>query len=146
MKLDPKTKLSQSQIADKWARITIKRWRKKIRQLRIGSSHELNKSFIKDVIGAANGDLIKIEFAFNYYGKFVDMGVGKGSKISQVKENRTSRRLEGRMLGNRRRPKKWYSKTFHAESMRLLEIMSEHYSNLGSVAITENIDDNSRKQ
>jgi len=144
MKLDPGSKFTQSEIADMWAKITIKRWRKKLRTLRIGNSRELYKSFAKDVIGAANGDLIKIEFAFHYYGKFVDMGVGKGTPISGVKENRTARSMQGKMLGNRRRAKKWYSKTFYAESMRLIEIMSEHYSNLGSVAITENIDDNSR--
>ena len=146
MKLDPGSKLAKSEIADKWAKITIKRWRKKLRQYRIGNSKELYKSFTKNVIGAARGDLLKIEFAFHYYGKFVDMGVGKGTKIGDVKENRTARRLEGRMLGNRRRPKRWYSKTFHAESMRLYEIMGEHYSDLGSVAITENIDDNSTKK
>jgi len=146
MKLDPGSKLAKAQIANMWAKITIKRWRKKLRAMRIGDTKELYRSFTKNVIGAANGDVMKIDFAFHYYGKFVDMGVGRGTSISGVKENRTARRLEGRMLGNRRRPKKWYSKTFYAESKRLVEIMGEHYSDLGSVTITENIDDNSIKK
>lgn len=146
MKLEPGTKFNQSEIADAWAKITIRRWRKKIRTLKIGETNSLYDSFVRDVIGAANGDLIKIDFAFKYYGKFVDMGVGKGTKISGVKESKTSRRLEGRMLGNRRRAKKWYSKTFHAETMRLREILVEHYAEMGSLTIIENIDDNSHSK
>ncbi|TSA24000.1 MAG: hypothetical protein D4R67_12590 [Bacteroidetes bacterium] len=146
MKLEPGTKFTQSEIADAWAKITIRRWRKKIRTLKIGETNSLYDSFVRDVIGSANGDLIKIDFAFKYYGKFVDMGVGKGTKISGVKESKTSRRLEGRMLGNRRRAKKWYSKTFHAETMRLREILVEHYAEMGSLTIIENIDDNSKSK
>jgi short-subunit dehydrogenase len=55
------------------------------------------------------------------------MGVGRGVKIGDVKESATSRRLSGKMLGNRRRPKKWYSKTFHAEVMKLSEIFAKEY-------------------
>ena len=146
MKLVPGTKFTQTEIADAWAKITIKRWRKKTRTLKIGETNNLHDSFVRDVIGAANGDLFKIDFAFKYYGKFVDMGVGKGTKISGVKESKTSRRLEGRMLGNRRRAKKWYSKTFHAETMRLREILVEHYAGMGSLTIIENIDDNSKSK
>ena len=146
MKLEPGTKFTQSEIADAWAKITIRRWRKKIRTLKIGETNSLYDSFVRNVIGSANGDLIKIDFAFKYYGKFVDMGVGKGTSISGVKESKTSRRLEGRMLGNRRRAKKWYSKTFHAETMRLREILVEHYAGMGSLTIIENIDDNSKSK
>ena len=134
---------NQLEIADAWAKITIKRWKKKMLTMKVGDSGELAKSFLYDVIATAQGDIVKIDFAFQYYGKFVDMGVGKGVKIDQVKENVTSRRLEGKMLGNRRRPKKWYSKTFHSEVMKLSEILQEKYGHKGIVAITENINDNS---
>lgn len=134
-------KLSQPQIADAWAKITVKIWKEKILKLKIGSTGQLMDSFIHDVIGSAQGDVLKIDFAFLYYGKFVDMGVGKGVKIGGVKENMTSRRLEGKMLGNRRRAKKWYSKTFHAEVARLSEIMREKYSNQATFIIKENIND-----
>jgi hypothetical protein len=46
------------------------------------------------------------------------------------------------MLGNRRRPKKWHSKTFYAETQRLVEILLKEYGQQGQVIISENINDN----
>jgi len=136
-------KLTQYEIADAWARITIKRWRRKMHQLKIGQTDQLYYSFLKEVVGAANGDLIKIDFAFKYYGKFTDMGVGRGRKMADVGPSRTSLKLRGRMLGGGRKPKKWYSPTFFAEVGRLREILAEHYAHLGALTIVENIGDNS---
>ena len=68
------------------------------------------------------------------------MGVGKGVKIGDVSESRTSRRLDGRMTGNRRRPKKWHSKTFYAESMRLGELIRDNYARRVSIVVEDNID------
>jgi len=143
MKLEPGSKFSQLEIADAWAKITVQRWQKNIRKLKIGNSKTLYNSFANDVIGAANGDLIKIDFTFQYYGKFVDMGVGKGTKLSDGKQSRTSRRVGVNMLGGRRGPKKWYSRTLFAETMKLTEIMTEQYGNRGRFTVIENIDDNS---
>jgi hypothetical protein len=145
MALNSVTKLTQPQIADAWAKITVKVWKDKMAKLKIGNSRALMDSFIHEVISSFGGDLMKIEFAFKYYGKFVDMGVGKGVKIGSVKESATSRRLEGKMMGNRRRPKKWYSKTFSAEVMRLTEIMQREYLSKYVAVIMENISDNSIK-
>jgi hypothetical protein len=138
-----KRKLSTIEIADSWAFYTIKIWKEKIQKLRVGHSGKLESSFLKDVIGTPAGGVISIQFSFLYYGKFVDMGVGKGTKIGDVNENKTSRRLEGRMLGNRRRPKKWYGKTFYAEVATLKEILVKEYAHKGVLQIVENLDDNS---
>lgn len=140
-----KERLSQAHVADAWAKITVKVWREKIVKLKIIDRSQLWQSFLHNVVGQAGGDVTRIEFAFLYYGKFVDMGVGKGVKIGDVKENATSRRLEGKMLGNRRKPKKWYSKTFAAEVKRLAEIMEYEYSHKAALAIVENVMDNSIK-
>ncbi len=61
------------------------------------------------------------------------MGVGRGVKIGDVKESVISRKLSGKMLGNRRRPKKWYSKTFHAEVMKLSEIFANNETSTATV-------------
>jgi hypothetical protein len=140
-----KEKLSQAQVADAWAKITVKVWREKIVKLRIIDRSQLWQSFIHNVVSQTGGDVTKIEFAFLYYGKFVDMGVGKGVKIGDVKESATSRRLEGKMLGNRRKPKKWYSKTIAAEVKRLAEIMEYEYSHKAALTIVENVMDSSIK-
>jgi len=140
--------LTKAQIADAWAKFTVKDWRDKLTKLKAVHTSGLWQSFVENVIAQANGDVIKIEFAFKYYGKFIDMGVGKGVPIGGVKENTTSRKLEGKMLGNRRRPKKWYSKTLAHEVKRLGEIMAENYAHTGALMIKENIEnvaDNSIK-
>ncbi len=144
-----KPKLSPQEIAEKWAFFTVSIWREKLHKYKIGrSGGPLYSSFQKNVTTAPDGSVMKINFAFKYYGKFVDMGVGKGTPIGGVNENRTSRKLEGKMLGNRRRPKKWYSKTFYAEVATLKEIMAREWAHKGTLVIrdaVENLADNSIK-
>ena len=136
-------KLSEREIAEAWAKITIIKWKRKLAINRIGDSGTLLKSFKYNVLASAQGNVLKISLLFEYYGRFVDMGVGKGIKIGDVKESITSRKIFGKMLGNRRRPKKWYSKTFHAEVMKLSEIFAKEYGHRGVIAITENVSDKS---
>ena len=100
-------------------RLSIVKWKKKLAIDKVGNSGALLQSFQYNVLASAQGNVLKITLLFEYYGRFVDMGVGKGVKIGDVKESATSRRLSGKMLGNRRSPKKWYSKTFHTEVMKL---------------------------
>lgn len=135
------TKLSEREIAEAWAKITIIKWKKKLASNKIGDTGTLLKSFKYNVLASAHGNVLKITLLFEYYGRFVDMGVGKGVRIGDVKESAASRKLSGKMLGNRRRPKKWYSKTFHAEVMKLSEIFAKEYGHRGVVAITENLSD-----
>jgi len=65
-------KLSETEIAEVWAKITIQLWRKNLTQMKIGqnSSGDLNRSFKYKVIAGSLGNVDRIEFAFNYYGKF----------------------------------------------------------------------------
>lgn len=125
-----------------WADILEDIWLDKIDKLDIRYSNMLEYSFIHEVMTNASGDPSRVEFAFNYYGKFVDMGVGKGVKLSDVKELSTERRLEGRGTGNRRHPKKWYGRTFYAEIKRLTELLAQKYARKGSITIIENLEDN----
>lgn len=129
----------QLELVSGWAKVTIAAWRENIVKLKIGNTQDLYRSFVEQVINQANGDKLKIEFAFKYYGKFVDMGVGKGVKIGDVKENSTSRRLEGKMTGNRRRAKKWYTKELRHQVLRLEELLSEKYGRQVQNMITENL-------
>ncbi|MDD4554032.1 MAG: hypothetical protein PHP04_07525 [Bacteroidales bacterium] len=137
------TNLSEREVAEAWAKITIIKWKKKLASSKIGDTGTLLRSFKYNVLASAQGNVLKISLLFEYYGRFVDMGVGKGVKIGDVKESAASRKLSGKMLGNRRRPKKWYSKTFHAEVMKLSEIFAKEYGHRGVVAITENLSDKS---
>ena len=117
-----------------WADIVITIWLNKMQQLNINYSYQLADSFANHIVSHSNGDIARIEFAFNYYGKFVDMGVGKGITIDDVGSPITTRR-----------PKPWYSRTFYAEVKKLATILSEKYARKGVLTIVENIDDNALK-
>lgn len=130
--------LNQRLTVDAWAEIVIDRWLDRLAKLNIGYYFQLEDSLTYDLIGST--DMIReIRFIFNYYGKFVDMGVGKGIKLEDVSENRIARRGDG---GSARRPKKWYSKVFYAQVMRLSEIIAQKYGAAAVLGIIENYDDN----
>jgi hypothetical protein len=112
--------------AQSWADIVIKRWEEKVVRLKVYKTGALLKSFEAHVSTQANGNPAFIEFAFNYYGKFVDMGVGNG--------------ITKDMAGNGpRRVKQWYSKTFFSQVKRLGEIISEKYAYKAQLSIITNI-------
>jgi hypothetical protein len=138
MALNNGAKLTEGGIAESWAKYTVHAWQNKIKKLKITDTNTLLNSFMENVIAGANGDVIKIQFTFVQYGRFLDMGVGKGVKIGGVKQSTISRRMEGKMIGNRRRPKKWYTKTLRHEVLRLTEIMAEYYGKSVIDMITEN--------
>ena len=128
-----------------WADIVEIIWRDKIIKLNILNTYALGDSLMHK-IGVTAGDIPReIDFSFNYYGKFVDMGVGKGTKLGDVSENKVSRRLEGKNKGNLRRAKPWYASTMWAERKELTKILAEKYAHRASILIVENIDDNAER-
>jgi hypothetical protein len=117
-----------------WADIVINNWLSKVDAMKINDTYSLSNSFIHHIISNAGGNIQRIEFAFNYYGKFVDMGVGKGVTLEDAGITET-----------RRKPRLWYSPTFYAEFKKLVQILAEKYGIKGQMAIVENIDDNALK-
>jgi len=97
-----------------WANIVIERWETKLQRLNIRHSGKLADSFHQHVQTQANGKPELIVFTFEYYGKFVDMGVGRGVKFDQVEFSN-------------RRPKPWYSKQFFSQIEKLKDILAEKY-------------------
>ncbi len=86
------SKLSEREIAEPWANIIIKR--KKILAIhKVGDSGALLPGFQYNVLASAKRNLLKITLLFEYYGRFVDIGVGRGVKIGDVKEYATFSRL-----------------------------------------------------
>ena len=111
-----------------WAQIVIEKWKLKIAALDIGRTGDLVRSFHHQVIADANGSPEKIIFAFNYYGKFVDMGVGSGVTLGATERFN-------------RKPKVWHSKILYAQIARLKEIMVEKYqAKAMDVLVNENWD------
>ncbi len=108
-----------------------------MRSQKIGGTLDLARSLNYEVMESAGGDVQKVKFFYNYYGMFVDMGVGKGTKIGSVKDYTISRRLEGKHGGNQRHAKKWYSKTMYAEVLKLGALMQQQYGKKAVARIIE---------
>lgn len=116
--------ISPGLVGARWARFLIERWVTNLHTLQIGSTGELEKSFKSFVEVNSDGDLTKIEMAYAYYGLFVDMGVGKGTKNGDQGSNSDARRLMGKQRGNQRGPKKWVNRTTHGQVLKLGELLA----------------------
>jgi hypothetical protein len=128
-------KVEMRQVISDWARYTIQRLQKSLDKKKVGITGSLNYSLLYQLAGIADGNVSSVSINFNYYGKFVDMGVGRGHKIESVKSNRDVYSL----IGGGRRPKKWLSKTLYGEIAALREIMAIHYGEEGAQIVKETI-------
>lgn len=111
------------EMARAWAEIVIDRWRKRMEALDVGDTGALLKSFEAQVAADSNGDPAKITFAFLYYGRFPDMGVGRGVTLSDVPD--ASRKV-----------KPWYSQTFMKEVLALGRMMAHKYGIDAAMAVS----------
>ncbi len=120
--MNDEIELSELESMQQWADIVIERWEKRISRLKIHSTGALAKSFTSAVETDAQGNPQKVLFTFNYYGRFVDMGVGRGVPIAKVPESK-------------RTPKPWYNRTFFIEVHKLAEIFADRYGRTAANAI-----------
>ncbi len=115
--------------AERWAAITIERWEQKITQLRIGYDNQLIRSFTHHVVMDSGGNPSLISFAMNFYGRMIDMGVGKGVSLSSVGSKLT-----------KRKPKKWYSPQLARELYRLAQLLATAYGKKATMLVKESIE------
>ena len=122
---------------ERWAEGVIHAWESKIAALHIGSGslRSLARRFEAHVVWHAGGDSRRIEFAFAYYLKFVDWGVGRGVTI----DNRDTMIAAGLTI---RRPKPWYHRVFFSELRRLQAIIARKTGENVTAMIVRNIEDN----
>ena len=113
------------EVAQAWAEIVIDRWRKRMAELEVNDTGALVKSFTAQVTADAKGDPAKITFAFLYYGRFPDMGVGRGVTLSDVPDS-----------SGKRKVKPWYSQTFMKEIGILGKKIAERFGFDAAMAIS----------
>lgn len=106
-----------------WAQTVIRIWQEKIERMHVWHTGALADSFLQHVINHANGSLPRIEFFFLYYGRFPDMGVGRGTKLQSNNHNRSRKR--------------WYSTTAYAEYMKVSEYINQRYGQQAGIAFVE---------
>jgi len=138
---EQKQPVTQQQLVNDWARITLERFREAMQRegIHIGP---LYQSFVKNVLTGSGGNVELAKLSFNFYGRFVDMGVGRGvpsgSRGSLGSKSFLSKRNPGGQLLNKRRvPKKWYSRTLAAETKRLNELLADNF-NITAITVFEN--------
>ncbi|MDR2064446.1 MAG: hypothetical protein LBP85_01855 [Prevotellaceae bacterium] len=116
---------NQYETLEAWAKIVIERWEHKISNMDVISEGELLRSFQAHVTADSNGNAEKITFTFAYYGRFAELGVGKGVKAG---------------MESARKKKPWYTKVFFGQVNALARIMAEKYGQQAALAVVENIE------
>ncbi|UOQ99915.1 hypothetical protein MUN81_10530 [Hymenobacter sp. 5317J-9] len=132
--------ISPRQLALDWLDITVERFVANMRRLQIENTGHLLASFKKNVIGEAGADRLRIQLSYALYGKFVDMGVGRGHGAGIRKGDDGYDRLRNsrgqlRRLARKARP--WYSKEVAHQTKRLSELMLDLY---GQVLVAKTVD------
>ena len=130
---------SELEVANKWLDITIERFIANMRKLRIENTGDLMASFKKQVVGSAEGRL-QMQLSYALYGKFVDMGVGRGMGAGIRKPDDGYDRLRndrGQLKRYKRKKRNWYAREMGYQTKRLAELMSDLHGTLLISAVSD---------
>lgn len=127
--------VNELEVAKKWLDITISKFIENMRRLRIQDTGALMASFRQQVVASAEGRL-QLTLSYALYGKFVDMGVGRGMGAGVKKGDDgydRIRQTRGQLRRHTRQPRNWYSRELGYQTKRLSELMLDLY---GTVLLT----------
>ncbi|SHL88083.1 hypothetical protein [Hymenobacter psychrotolerans] len=130
---------AQLKLAEQWLDITVTNFIENMRKLRIKNTGALMASFKKQVIGSASGRL-QLQLSYALYGKFVDMGVGRGMGAGVRRGDDGYERIRntrGQLKRRQRKAKPWYPKAIGYQTKRLAELMSELHGTLLISAVSD---------
>ncbi len=110
---------------EKWAEITIEKWQYNLASETLISKKHYSKadeptpkklidSFFATVKHQSENDEFLIAFAFNYYIRMLEMGLGNGVTLYNQRDSK-------------RKKHKVYSKTLYKETQKLLILLQEYY-------------------
>lgn len=119
------------QTIEEWARIVLEIWQDRMMKYNVRSTGALFTSLVHHVKTQANGDTSKIDFFFNNYGVFVDMGVGREFNIG----NSGDIGVDKGITTVKRKAKPWYSTAFYGQVRKLGEIIASRYGSEASKQI-----------
>lgn len=94
----------ERQYSINFAKETIRLFQESIRKKKIRFKGRLEESFTYEIQNFAGGNVTKIKILYEYYGRFVNLGVGRGQSLDAVKDNSTLNQLAGK---KGRRAKRW---------------------------------------
>jgi hypothetical protein len=131
---------TQFQTVEKWLEYTLDDLRENLRKLKINDTGHLLASVEGHLVAAAGGDVQRLTIAYAAYGKFVDMGVGRGMGAGVRKRDSDYARIRderGQLHKFSRKPRPFASKVIGKQSFRLSVLLSDYFGE----TITANIQD-----
>lgn len=120
-----------------WAKYANQDLGKSLTKKHIGVTGALSSSLKFSLIGP-HDDVQKVKFSFLNYGKFSDMGVGRGQKLGDIKGNKTIYKETG---VHGRKATKWFSKVIFPEANTLGKLLAVNYGLQISNEINESFSD-----
>ena len=127
--------MEQSETIKSWAETVIEIWIDRMIRLGVNNPFYHADGFHYYLHQASGGDVSKIDFVFQYFLKFTDMGVGRNVTMETRNE----------LVNNNRPRRQWYNKVFLLEVKKLANILAVQYARKGVLTICENINDNALK-
>ncbi len=129
-------KINNEQLLSDWARYTVYKLYEALNGFMIDINGPLFRSIQTELV-KSGGDVEAVLLKFLQYGRFVDMGVGRGVPIGSAGSGAFSaaRNADGKLKAYRRKPKHWYSKTWYAEVQKLKDLFVKEFGKDIPVAI-----------
>lgn len=122
---------SKEQVITEWMRRSIEYFQHALDRSGVKSQAKvLYNSLLATAIKNSDGDLKVAIIKFNYYGRFVDMGVGRGMPIGGQRDRSDylkHRNEQGQLHKFKRKPKKWYSRTLAGRVKTLSELLADQF-------------------
>jgi hypothetical protein len=121
---------TQFQTVEKWLEFTLDDLRENLRKMKIDDTGHLLASVEGHLVAAAGGDVDRLTIAYAAYGKFIDMGVGRGMGAGVRKVNSEYAKIRdarGQLYQHSRKPREWYSRVIGRQSVRLGVLLSDYF-------------------
>lgn len=102
--------------------IFVERLKSNLVKLNVGHEGDLDDSIRAKSEQSAGGGVVGT-LRFNFYGRFTDWGVGKGTSLLELQ---TGVALRAGRMNSRRKPKPWFGPQFAHELQRLHELAAQN--------------------
>lgn len=131
---------TQHETVEQWLAFTLSNLRERIRQFKAVDTGALLASVQGFLVTAADGDVARLSIAYALYGKYVDMGVGRGMGAGVRKANSDYARIRderGQLHQHSRKARPFSSKEIGRQSVRLGVLLSEYYGETTIASLTD---------
>lgn len=132
------------EVVDQWAASNVQALKTQILKRGIYVTGWLRTSLAYNIVTASDGNVEKAQIMFAMYGRFVDMGVGRGMPIGSRQKLGASiyeraRNMKGQLHKYNRKPKKWYSRPMAGGVHSLREILAFHFGTAAVSTVEEGL-------